>query len=165
MYVNVAFPLKIPPLTYKAPYGAPADLRGRIVRAPLMGRSIRGLVMSTSEKPEMLIKKDIRDIQEIYQNVMSTSAIAFLQWLADYYLTPVGTALRSSFFEEIASIVTKRTEELLAAGRQGNPAIIQCGASNNTAVSAICTNISLQEYRSFLYHAESSGEERSLLIA
>ena len=165
MYVNVVFPLKIPPLTYKAPDGAPPDLRGRIVRAPLMGRNILGLVMSTCEKPEMLIKKDIREIREIYQNVMSSSAIAFLQWLADYYLTPVGTALRSSFFEEIASIVTKGTEDQAAAGGPGNPPVIPCEAANNAAVSAICTNISLQGYRSFLYRAESSGEERSLLIS
>jgi primosomal protein N' (replication factor Y) len=165
MYVNVAFPLKIPPLTYKAPVDAPSDLIGRIVRAPLMGRNIRGLVMSTSEKPEMLIKKDIREIQEIYQSVMSTSAIAFLQWLADYYLTPVGIALRSSFFEEIASIVTQRTEEQVTAGGPAKPAIIPCEAANNAAVSAICTNISLRGYRSFLYRAESLVEERSLLIA
>ncbi|MGO9015085.1 MAG: primosomal protein N' [Dissulfurispiraceae bacterium] len=165
MYVNVVFPLKIPPLTYKAPYGAPADLRGRIVRAPLMGRSIRGLVMSTSEKPEMLIKKDIREIQEIYQNVMSTSGIAFLQWLADYYLTPVGTALRSSFFEEIASIVTQGTEEQAAEGGPGGHAIIPCESADNAAVSAICTSISKHGYRSFLYRAESSGEERALLIS
>ena len=167
MYVNVAFPLKIPPLTYKAPDGAPSDLTGRIVRAPLMGRNIRGLVMSTCDKPEMLIKKDIRELQEIYQNVMSTSAIAFLQWLADYYLTPVGTALRSSFFEEIPSIVTKGTKEHAAAvgPGAGDLSIIPCEAANNAAVSAICTNISLQEYRTFLYRAESSGAERSLLIS
>ncbi len=164
MYVNVAFPLKIPPLTYKAPDGAPADLTGRIVRAPLMGRNILGLVMSTCEKPEMAIKKDIREVREIYQNVMSTSAIAFLQWLADYYLTPVGTALRSSFFEEIASIVTKGTEDQAAAVGPGKPVIVPCEAATNAAVSAICTNIGLQGYRSFLYRAGSSSEERSLLI-
>src|SRR5208337_613551 len=165
MYVNVAFPLKLPPLTYKAPDGAPSDLIGRIVRAPLMGRNICGLVMSTCEKPEMLINKDIREIQAIYQSVMSTSAIAFLQWLADYYLTPVGIALRSSFFEGIASIVTQGTEEQPAAGGPAKPAIIPCEAANNATVSAICTNISLRGYRSFLYRAESSGEERLLLIA
>src|SRR5208283_1904030 len=144
MYVNVAFPLKIPPLTYKAPDGAPADLIGRIVRAPLMGRNIRGLVMSTSDKPEALIKKDIREIREIYQNVMSTSAIAFLQWLADYYLTPVGIALRSSFFELIASIVAQGIEVQAASVLQGKPAVTPCEAANNAAVSAICTNIRLQ---------------------
>ncbi len=166
MYVNVAFPLKLPPLTYKAPDGAPSDLIGRIVRAPLMGRNILGLVMSTCEKPEMLIKKDIREIREIYQSAVSTNAIAFLQWLADYYLTPVGIALRSSFFEAIASIVAKVTEEeVAAAGGTGKPAIITCEASNNAAVSAICTTISLDGYRSFLYRAESSDEERSLLSA
>ncbi len=165
MYVNVAFPLKIPPLTYKMPDGAPDDLIGRIVLAPLMGRNIRGLVMSTCDKPEVLIKKDIREILGIYQNVMSTSAIAFLQWLADYYLAPVGTALRSSFFEVIASIVAKGIEEQATAVLPGKPAAIPCEAANNAAVSAICTNISLQGYRSFLYRAESSGEERSLLIS
>jgi primosomal protein N' (replication factor Y) len=165
MYVNVAFPLKLHPLTYKAHGGAPADLRGRIVLAPLMGRNIRGLVISTCEKPEILIKKDIREIREIYQSVMSTSAIAFLQWLADYYLTPVGIALRSSFFEQIASIVAKGAEEQPGAGGQGRPVIIPCEAANNAAVTAICTNLSLQGYRSFLYRAESSGGERSLLIS
>src|SRR5208283_4647247 len=165
MYVNVAFPLKIPPLTYKAPDDAPVDLIGRIVLAPLMGRNIRGLVMSTCENPEMLIKKDIREVQKIYRSVMSTSALAFLQWLADYYLTPVGIALRSSFFEEIASIVTQGAEEQPAAGGPEKPAIILCEAAINAAVSAICTNISLRGYRSFLYRAESSDEERSLLIA
>ncbi len=164
MYVNVAFPLKIPPLTYKAPDGAPADLRGRIVRAPLMGRNILGLVMSTCEKPEVLIKKNIRELREIYRNVMSAGAIAFLQWLSDYYLTPVGTALRSSFFEEISSIVTQGTEEPAAGGREG-PALIPCDTANSAAVSAICTNISLRGYRSFLYRAGSSGEERALLIS
>src|SRR5271169_3690759 len=114
MYVNVAFPLRIAPLTYKVPAGAPASLVGRIVRAPLMGRSIYGLVMSTcseTEMPEMTIKKEIREIQAFYQSVMSSQAIAFIQWLADYYLTPVGTALRSCFFEKIAAIVTKKAED------------------------------------------------------
>ncbi len=200
MYVNVAFPLKIPPLTYKTPDGAPADLRGRIVRAPLMGRNISGLVVSTCEEPEMLIKKDIRMVREIYQNVMSASAVAFLQWLADYYLTPVGLALRSSFFEEIASIVTNakgtRDRGLGTSGQSPESCYqspvpcaqslvpgdrgpgtsgespesccqspVPCPQSLVSAVSAICTNISLQGYRSFLYRAESSGEERALLIS
>ncbi|HXW69483.1 MAG TPA: hypothetical protein VEJ88_07715, partial [Dissulfurispiraceae bacterium] len=164
MYVNVAFPLKLPLLTYKTPEGPPVEVIGRIVRAPLMGRSILGLVMSTCEKPEDVIKDDIREIQEIYQKVVPPSAIAFLQWLADYYLTPVGLALRSSFFEEIASIVTQGTEDQAAADGPGKP-LIPCEAANSAAVSAICTNIGMQGYRSFLYHAESSGEERSLLIA
>ncbi len=140
-------------------------MAGRIVLAPLMGRNIRGLVMSTCDIPEVLIKKDIREIREIYKRVMSASAIAFLQWLADYYLAPVGTALRSSFFEVMASIVAKGVEEQSTAVLPGKPALIPCEAANNAAVSTICTNISLQGYRSFLYRAESAGEERSLLIS
>ncbi len=168
MYVNVAFPLRISPLTYKAPAGAPVDLIGRIVRAPLMGRSIYGLVMSTCEGAEMKIKKEIRDIQAIYQSVMSPQTIAFIQWLADYYISPVGTALRSTFFEEITAIVTKKAEEQAEATirpESFRPVTIHCEAANNAVLSHICTDILLNEYRSFLYHAESTTEERLLLMS
>src|SRR5208337_2963409 len=107
MYVNVVFPLRMSLLTYKVPDGAPPDLEGRIVKAPVMRRSIYGLAISTCEEPELSIKREIREIQAIYQNVMSARGILFLKWLADYYLAPIGTALRSSFFEEIVSIVTQ----------------------------------------------------------
>jgi primosomal protein N' (replication factor Y) len=166
MYVNVAFPLRMPPLTYKVPSGAPYDMCGRIVKAPLMGRSIFGLVMSSCEEPDMLIKKEIREVQKIYRIVMSARAIAFLQWLADYYLTPVGIALRCSFFEEIAAHATKGAE---VTGDMENESVkhatILCETENNGALAAICTNIGRNVYRSFLSHAETSSKERLFLIA
>ena len=191
MYVNVAFPLKMPVLTYRAPDSAPPDMAGRIVQAPLMGRNIYGLVMSICGEPEMQIKKKIMEVRNIYQCVMSAPAISFLQWLADYYLTPVGTALRSSFFEEIAAALTKGPESegphsrksgiLTADSGQANSTRSRClrqvllrtglagqtvfDTKSDVALEAICENIRLGEYRSFLCHAGSSVGERSLLIA
>jgi len=170
MYVNVAFPLKVPLLTYILPSGAPEDMRGRIVRAPLGGRSLAGLVMSTSTEPEAKLKKNMREVQEIYQHVMTASAIAFQRWLADYYLSTVGTALRSSFFEEISDCVIKEIE----AGKMGASSTSpgQGPVSSpflygayRPALDAVCESARLNDYRSFLYHAGSSGEERLLLTA
>lgn len=166
MYVNVAFPLRMKPLTYKLPEGSPADMAGRIVRAPLMGKSIAGLVMGAVEEPEMKIRKKVKEIHCIYQCIFSATALAFLQWLADYYLSPVGTALRSSFFDDIAADVVR------GGKHDGYPRKHAASASCLTdswtrfgeSLTAIGANIRLGSYRSFLYHAGSFEEERALVI-
>lgn len=166
MYVNVAFPLRIAPLTYKVPDGAPTDMVGRIVRAPLAGRSIPGLVMTTVGEPESRISKKIREVQGIYQPVFSAYSVAFLQWLADYYLAPVGMALRSSFFEEISGIVMGASP-IKDLGDDNKFAAFETmtGQTNMTDSSAaIHGNIRLGGYRSFLYHAASLSGEKAFLI-
>lgn len=145
-------------------------MRGRIVQAPLIGRSVAGLVMSTSGEPEAALKKSIKEVREIHRCVMSGSTITFQQWLADYYLCPVGTALRSGFFEELAACAIKGSEDSVTrksvASGDGGPAPASLlHVTNNRALEAVSGNIRLGGYRSFLYHAGSSSEERSLLTA
>lgn len=145
-------------------------MRGRIVHAPLIGRSVAGLVISTSDEPEAALKKRIKEVREIYRCVMSDSAINFLQWLADYYLCPVGTALRSGFFEELAACAIKGSEKDGAGksgasgkGKQAPPPLFH--ATDNRVPETVSDNIRMGGYRSFLYHAGSSSGERSLLTA
>ncbi|MBF0559054.1 MAG: primosomal protein N' [Nitrospirae bacterium] len=163
----MAFPLKMPLLTYELPSGAPSDMTGRIVRAPLIGRSIAGLVVNTCNEPEVTLKKNIKAVQNIYKRVMSSSAIAFHQWLADYYLSPVGNALRSGFFDEIAAHVIRGPEDgqIERASIEGSVPSSFSPVANNPALEAICESMRLNGYRSFLYHAGSSVDEKSLLTA
>lgn len=142
MYADVVFPLKLPPLTYKVPENAPHDLNGRIVKAPLMGKSHYGLVVSVKNELRLEKKKHIKEIIEIHQHFASESTLSFLKWLSDYYLMPMGIALKSSFFEEATS----------ATVRQCDSATVwkKCGKE--------------KKYNTFLFHASSISDEYSFLF-
>jgi primosomal protein N' (replication factor Y) len=142
MYADVVFPLKLPPLTYKVPENAPHDLNGRIVKAPLMGKSHYGLVVSVKNELRLEKKKNIKEIIEIHQHFASESTLSFLKWLSDYYLMPIGIALKSSFFEEATS----------ATVRQCDSATVwkKCGKE--------------KKYNTFLFHAFSISDEYSFLF-
>ncbi|MCL5061775.1 MAG: primosomal protein N' [Nitrospiraceae bacterium] len=162
MYADVVFPLKLSPLTYKVPEDAPHDLKGRIVKTPLMGRSHYGLVVSVANESEIRDKKNIKEIQSIHQHFASDSNISFLKWLAEYYLTPMGIALKSSFFEE--AVVTLSDEGSRGQADKGssnlNPRTLE---SSNPDVSLIHNSIKSRNYKSFFLHAPSISHEYSLL--
>lgn len=141
MYADVVFPLKLPPLTYKVPEDAPHDLKGRIIKAPLMAKSHYGLVVSVTNESWLEKKKNIKEIQTIHQHFASESTLSFLKWLSDYYLTPLGIALKSSFFEEAVNACVMR----------------QCVESRASTPDV------QRSYKSFLYHAPSISHEYSLL--
>jgi primosomal protein N' (replication factor Y) len=142
MYADVVFPLKLPPLTYKVPENAPHDLNGRIVKAPLMGKSHYGIVVSVKNELRLEKKKNMKEIIEIHQHFASESTLSFLKWLSDYYLMPMGIALKSSFFEEATS----------ATVRQCDSATVwkKCGKE--------------KKYNTFLFHASSISDEYSFLF-
>jgi primosomal protein N' (replication factor Y) len=151
MYADVVFPLKLPPLTYKVPEDASYDLKGRIVKAPLMGKSYYGIVVSVNNKLHPCLqpagtclekKKIIKEILEIHHHFASELTLSFLKWLSDYYLMPMGIALKSSFFEETIS----------ATVRQCDSAAVwkKCGEE--------------KKYNTFLFHASSISDEYSFLF-
>jgi primosomal protein N' (replication factor Y) len=139
MYADVAFPLKLQPLTYKIPLNSPVDLKGRIVKAPLAGKSCYGLVVSVTDKPCMADAKKLKEIREIHGHFASENGLSFLKWISEYYLAPFGTALKSSFFEEAAKAVVGSHQR--AAGE----------------------NAKEKNYRTFLFHAPSVSAERAQL--
>ncbi|MCL0040647.1 primosomal protein N' [Thermodesulfovibrionales bacterium] len=183
MYADVVFPLKLPPLTYRIPTGALSEyngnLNGRIVKAPLRGRSTYGLVTSIMDKPEIGGGKNIKEIQGIHRHFASESTISFLKWLSDYYLSPMGVALKPYFFEEAISVSVhqKSGGEVKA---EGTPAIQKPDVERNIeegrtlapdidlpsitqSLTAVCQGIKDKDYRSFLLQVPSIPLEHLFL--
>lgn len=166
MYADVAFPLKIPPFTYKAPPGHAHDLKGRIVKAPLMGRSSYGLVIDVFDSADESLKKELKEIRSVHCRIASETDIRLLKWLSSYYLAPLGIALKSGFFEEAVKCCNepqKLSGELKNHGFTGSfpdapPALREKNAS------FICDSIGKEEYKAFLSHAPSASAESSFLL-
>ncbi|MBI5213226.1 MAG: primosomal protein N' [Nitrospirae bacterium] len=149
--------MKLPPLTYKIPANAPYDLRGKIVKAPLMGKSLYGLVVSVIGSPERNWK-NIREIESVHQRFASESNLSLLKWLSDYYLAPMGTALNSSFFEE--TIKTGGSNQQSAVRIKNKE---QKRETENSELSLVYDCIKEKNYRSFLFHPASISQELSIL--
>jgi primosomal protein N' len=79
MFAEVIFPLKVKTFTYKIPSGAPDDLIGRIVKAPLSNREAYGLIGGVKESVDTGISKTkkIKDILTFYGHLGSPSLIPF----------------------------------------------------------------------------------------
>lgn len=162
MYVNVAFPFKLSSLTYKAPENAPPDLKGRIVKAPIMTGSHFGLVIDVVDKLEGLDKKNIKEIQAVYQHFATDSYISFLKWLSTYYLVPIGIALKSSFFEQTLTAAKKDLDfqwRKRAEGQGVKPAILL-----NSDASLVCDAVREKKYRPFLLNAPSASCESQFIM-
>lgn len=183
MYADVVFPLKLLPLTYRVPSHIPPDLKGRIVKAPLMNRGCYGLVIDVTDAPEKsgnTILKNIKDIESVHQRLVSESTLTFLKWLSEYYLMPMGTALKSCFFEEavesackIQDIEYRRQEtgdrEQDVKDRENNEEQIPKTEKSEirnpeSKFSLVCNSIKEKNYKSFLLHAPSVSDERSSLF-
>lgn len=167
MYVNVAFPLKLHPLTYKTPSDAPSDLTGCIVRAPLANRSAYGVVVEVADDPPDSIKNKVREILSIHGRFGSKATVPFLKWLCDYYLTPMGMALKTSFFEDTVSVLKPDAENRINASdeepTQSPGHNILHPESLDPSLSTVCKSIKEKEYRSYLFHAQTVSQELSLL--
>ena len=170
MYANIAFSLKLQPLTYKIPDYAPPDLIGRIVQAPLSNRLYYGLVLDTFKTPSLEMNrkglKNIRDIQNIYHHFASESTIKFLKWLSKYYLMPIGIAIKSLFFDEAVSLITKNVlleKNVTDIKRKNNGLKIE-KEIRNIELHTIREGIKNRFYKSFLYHAPSILYEHSFLL-
>lgn len=70
--------------------------RGQLVNVPLGKRKVKGLVLGpTSEKPDFEVKS-IDSIDTEYAP-LPESFVKWLEWLAQYYLHPVGQVAQSAF--------------------------------------------------------------------
>lgn len=70
--------------------------RGQLVNAPLGSRKVKGLVLGAAEQtPEFKIKS-IDSLDEEYQP-LPEPFIKWLEWLAQYYIHPIGQVVSSAF--------------------------------------------------------------------
>src|SRR3990167_9091105 len=79
-------------LTYQQPLDAPLLRRGQLVNVPLgLARVTKGLVLGPSTailNPEIILKP-VRSIDEEFP-LLPEHFIKWLEWLAQYYMHPVG---------------------------------------------------------------------------
>jgi len=96
MFVQVAVPLPLPPLTYRIPAGltlAPGDP----VRARVRNKIHQGAVIEIFDKLPMEVKFEIRELEGISDEFpkLSGEVLKMLRWAADYYHYPMGEVLRT----------------------------------------------------------------------
>lgn len=153
MFVDVAFPLKLLPLTYKLS-DEMTDFKGRIIQAPFRGRDLYGLILNESSRLE---HKDIKEIKSIHEPFVSMSYLSLIKWLSDYYLNPVGNVLRSLFFEDTVTVLLKCKPKDIV------PLEVKDKSVDVGELTPLLSSILKERYNTFLFHATSIIQERLLL--
>ena len=167
MFADVVFPRKLPALTYRLPEDAPRDLVGRIVQAPLGQRTAAGVIIAQFPDIEAVKKisasmpddSHLKTVQAIGSRFWSPPGIRLIEWLADYYLAPIGLVLKSCFFDDIiAEPGAIRSTPRHQAIRE--PACEPISAEELPALTSVIESIKGTSYQSFLYHAPPAAGER-----
>ncbi len=113
MPIEIGFPFRAgPTLSYEAPKGIdPKTLLGCRVVAPLGSKKEIGVVVGTNapKTPGLKPVEKIIDTQPAYL----PSILALTRWAADYYLAPLGPALRSAVPGEVQSKIFRKIKFLL----------------------------------------------------
>lgn len=159
MYADVIFPQKIKPFTYKLSANFPSDIIGRIVRAPISGRTSFGLVCEVRSSVKNLNDSKIKEIISIHEHFGSQQTIDFLKWLSKYYVSPEGVALASCFFEESSKIVLKSPHANNIKKEHQEIKI----EDTSDIFYPIINSITKGNYKSFFIHATSLFHEHMFL--
>lgn len=155
MFVDVAFPLKLFPLTYKLSDRRITEFRGRIIEAPFRGKDFYGLVLNETGNVDK--SKDIKEIKSIHELFVSKSYISLIQWLSDYYLNPVGNVLRSLFFEETVTTLLKFKPQEVGLLK------FKTKRDYQGEKIPLLSSLLKERYNTFLFHASSFIQERLFL--
>ena len=97
MYAQVVFPL---PFRNAFTYSIPADMAETVqvgvrVVVPFGKRVMTGFVVSVSDTTDVAETKPVRDVLD-ENPIFDAQALKFYEWIADYYLSSLGEALRNS---------------------------------------------------------------------
>lgn len=160
-YFDVSIPFKLKTLTYQ--YDEDVDLKGFAVKVPLKNRSVEGIVIKRTDKPEEIMQ--IKKIQTIIGRAYEEKFIDFLQWMSYYYVSEIGSVLRATFFEEIMKLlkgiknkrVSKQSIEL-------TPFQLEHYFLNNETLSKIVDSTNMGDYKAFLVHCPDFFYEMKLMI-
>lgn len=103
-------------------YGAdqtPAAVVGSIVRIPLAGRVVRGWVLDRDDGPEDGLKS-VRAVSGDLP-VFDTHTLPTLQWVAQHYVAPLASIIRSASPPNLPRNVAVKWDEPSWAGPNGEP--------------------------------------------
>ncbi len=158
MYVDVAFPNNMPPLTYKLHKDAPYDLIGRLVKAPLRQGDSFGVILNVKSSHDVCETKKIKEISHVYGPFVSDKYFSLLKWLSDYYLNPFGNVLKNIPFEETIRAMFNIVK-LEDRGHKKVDDDFIC----NQEIKQIFDAILAKKYGTFLFRADSLSEEKEIL--
>lgn len=158
MYVDIAFPNNMPPLTYKLHKEIPYDLVGRFVKAPLRQRDSFGLILNVKNSHDVGETKEIKEISHIYGPFVSDKYFSLLKWLSDYYLNPFGNVLKNIPFEETIRAMLNIVK-LEDKGHKKVDDDFICNQEIKQIFDAILT----KRYGTFLFRADSLSKEKEML--
>lgn len=118
LYASIALPLPLAgPFTYRVPEAlSPIAGIGRRALVPFGPRMLTGFITGLPDSPGDLPESKIRDIQDIPDDepVFDAAMLDLAAWVADYYLSTVGEALRTAL--PAGSAVRSRTRVRLLDG-------------------------------------------------
>ena len=101
--VAVAVP-RLPPLTYKVPSSLENLQIGDVVAVPMGSRSEKGYVVGrpeTTDVPEKKLKNVSRRLSD--RPVFDPDQLAFFQWIASYYLQPLGQVIQTAIPSDVSA--------------------------------------------------------------
>lgn len=127
LFCNVALPV---PLRTTFTYGVPEPLRGAMqpgtrVLVPFRKKSLVGVVVGLAEKPPAdTPKSKLRDIAKVLDlaPALTPKLIELGQWIATYYLAPIGEVFRA-MLPPLTELKVHREIILTAAGRAASESL------------------------------------------
>jgi primosomal protein N' (replication factor Y) len=157
-YVDIVFPLKLRPLTYRCPAALEGKVKeGMIVSAPLKNKRERGIVISQNVAPPSAPTKEFFEICGDAPAI-SRSMLKLLVWMSEYYLASAGSVLQQTMPKELFARVKSRTRT--TSGAAGAPEIPDLPADEIAPLLAAAAG---KKYRTFLVHAPTIRYEYSLV--
>lgn len=163
-YFDVSIPLKLKTLTYQ--YDEELNLKGFAVQVPLKNKLVEGIVIDRTEKPEGIIQ--IKRIHSILGKVYEEKFIDFLKWISSYYLSEMGSVLRTTFFEEVIALLKGKKIRKKSKKKNVIPEIVSFPLENYPSkietVSKIVNLTKTKNYRTLLIHCPNFFYELKLMI-
>lgn len=138
MFAQVAVPLRLPSLTYRVPEHLTLK-SGDPVTVFVRKKKTNGIVLSLSENAPDQNKYEIKTIEGHSMGFpqISPHTIAYLQWISEYYLCPIGEVLRT-FLPPTEAPPRKEAFEITKLG--GEQGIEKLRGENQKKIMRIAQN-------------------------
>ncbi|WP_353684593.1 hypothetical protein V4D30_02025 [Thermodesulfovibrio sp. 3907-1M] len=160
-YFDVSIPFKLKTLTYQ--YDKDVDLKGFAVKVPLKNRTVEGIVIKGTDKPEEIMQ--IKRIQAIIGRAYEEKFIDFLYWMSYYYVSEIGSVLRATFFEEIMRLLKGiKNKKVSRHHTELTSFHLEHYFLNDETLSKIVYSTNMGNYKAFLVHCPDFFYEMKLMV-
>jgi primosomal protein N' (replication factor Y) len=163
-FFDLVFPQNVGPLTYRVPERLKGSIeQGMLVSAEIRKSVKRAVVLRPQFKPPEGELKEIKSV-ESDGAVLGGPMLRTLEWMAGYYFSNEGLVLKSILPREFFERIKARKPSSAVAEEQA--AYVPGALDKRTfaALDEIRENVSKRHYKTFLYHAPSTGDELSFTL-